>query len=226
MVNDNEHRDLRESIGAYVLGQLPPEESALVEAHLDSCDACRGEYLELAPVAAALSDVRDGRRSTAPAALEVPDALADRVLTAVTTEQRRADRRRWARAASLTGVAAASAAIVLLVGVRVIGGDPEPRVPLEAVAITEASPQVRASADLVAHTWGVEVKLRATGFERGQRFVVTVLGRGGARYPAGEFVGTGAKEMSCNLNSSVLRDRADGFVVRDRTGGVVLTSRF
>ena len=53
-----------------------------------------------------------------------------------------------------------------------------------------------------------------------------MLGSGGRRYPAGEFVGTGAKEMDCNLNSSVLRDRASGFEVRDATGTVVVTSTF
>ena len=46
----------------------------------------------------------------------------------------------------------------------------------------------------------------------------TVLGVDGKRYPAGGFVGTGAKEMDCNLNSSVLRDRASGFEVRDADG--------
>jgi hypothetical protein len=32
--------------------------------------------------------------------------------------------------------------------------------------------------------------------------------------------------MNCNLNSSVLRDRARGFEVRDRAGDVVVASRF
>jgi anti-sigma factor RsiW len=225
-MNENQHRDLRDSLGAYVLGQLLPEQAQRVAAHLETCDACRAELDDLVPVAAALSDLRDGLQVSGPVALAVPDDLGDRVLMAVTKEQRRAERLRWSRAASLTGVAAASAVIALLVGVRVIGGDPEPRVPLEAVAITERAPQVRASADLVPHTWGVEVRLRATGFERGERYFATVLGEGGAIYPAGEFVGTGTKEMSCNLNSSVLRERADGFVIRDRAGDVVLASRF
>ncbi len=48
----------------------------------------------------------------------------------------------------------------------------------------------------------------------------------GSAIPAGEFVGTGAKEMDCNLNSSVLRDRASGFEVRDADGQVVVTSAF
>ena len=92
--------------------------------------------------------------------------------------------------------------------------------------MTTDAPGLTASADLVAHTWGVEVKLRATGFLAGDRYRVTVLGTGGRRFPAGEFVGTGAKEMLCNLNSSVMRERARGFVVRDATGTVVASSSF
>ncbi|MGI8901958.1 MAG: hypothetical protein ACR2HA_13735 [Nocardioides sp.] len=87
-------------------------------------------------------------------------------------------------------------------------------------------PDVTAAADLVAHTWGVEVKLRATGFDEGARYRVAVIGRDGSRSSAGEFVGTGAREMSCNLNSAMLRDDAVGFVVRDRAGSVVARSDF
>ena len=72
----------------------------------------------------------------------------------------------------------------------------------------------------------MEVKLHAAGFDQGGRYRVDVLGVDGKRYPAGEFVGTGAKEMDCNLNSSVLRERASGFEVRDAAGRVVVTSAF
>jgi co-chaperonin GroES (HSP10) len=39
-------------------------------------------------------------------------------------------------------------------------------------------------------------------------------------------VGTGAREMDCHLNSSVLRTDAAGFEVRDAAGRVVATSAF
>ena len=41
---------------------------------------------------------------------------------------------------------------------------------------------------------------------------------------AGEFVGTGAASLRCNLNSSVLRDDAVGFRIVDEDGREVLTS--
>ena len=58
-------------------------------------------------------------------------------------------------------------------------------------------PGVRATAGLVNHTWGVEVELHASGFDTGRRYRVAVLGPDGEPHPAGEFVGTGAREMDC-----------------------------
>jgi hypothetical protein len=51
-------------------------------------------------------------------------------------------------------------------------------------------------------------------------------GTDGKRYPAGAFVGVGAKEMHCNLSSAVLRPDATGFEIRDRRGDVVVSSTF
>ena len=56
-MTEDAHRDLRESLGAFVLGQLDQTETARVRAHLDGCEACRAEYDSLAPLAAALRDV-------------------------------------------------------------------------------------------------------------------------------------------------------------------------
>lgn len=226
-MNDAEHRELREALGAYVLGQLPDPESGRLEAHLDTCAACRAEHADLLPVAAALSDVRDGLGSSRTRATpEAPPGLGDRVLSAVAAEEGRAAGARRRHTGVVAGLAAACAAAAVLVGQQVVGEDPAAPVPLEAVPLSAAAPGIEASADLVAHTWGVEVKLHGSGFAAGRRYVVTVQGEDGASYPAGEFVGTGSKEMDCNLNSSVLRDRADGFQVRDRSGDVVLASRF
>ena len=228
-MEEHEHHELRVLLGGYVLDQLAPVERRRVEAHLAACAECRAELDELLPVASGLAAVR--RAGGVPADLEVPvpPGLGDRVVASVEAEHRSERRRSWRRPALVAGVAAASAAAVLVAGLALSRSDPPPAaapVPLESVAVTTEAPGLTASADLVAHTWGVEVKLRATGFDAGGRFRVTMLGPGGRRYPAGEFVGTGTKEMLCNLNSSVLRDRARGFVVRDATGTVVASSTF
>ena len=222
-MTDREHEQLRVDLGAYVLGQLPPAETARLEAHLDGCASCTAELAELTPVAGALATLRGSPDRTAPD--EPPAALGDRVVGAVGHAARDERRRGWARAAGIAAVAAA-VAVVAALGVQRLVAEDAPAVPTEAVGVVDRAPGVDATAALVAHTWGVEVKLHASGFAPGDRYRVAVLGTDGERYPAGEFVGTGAREMDCNLNSSVLRDRAAGFEVRDDTGRVVVTSTF
>jgi hypothetical protein len=70
----------------------------------------------------------------------------------------------------------------------------------------------------------VEVKLTGTGFTAGEVYRVAVTDDDGREVPAGEFLGVGANELRCNLNSSVLRDDAVSFEVVDADGDVVARS--
>jgi len=223
-VNEHEHHDLRMALGAYVLGQLSAAETTALESHLDTCPDCTAELAELAPVAGTLGQLRG--RPTPDETLVPPADLGDRVVDAVTNAAHRERRQTWLRAASLAAAAAVFAVVATLAAQSLIGSEQQPRVPLEAVQVQTERPGLEATADLVNHTWGVEVKLHAAGFDRGGRYRVSVLGVDGRRFPAGEFVGTGDKDMDCNLNSSVLRDQASGFEVRDADGQVVVTSAF
>ncbi len=222
---EGDHERLRTNLGAYVLGGLPDDESAALEAHLATCAECRAEHDELLPAASVLGELKVGAPAHATAA---PADLADRVFSGLAAEQDRERRTAWVRRAGLAAVAGAAAAAVLVVGLAVTASDDddEPTVPLEAVAVTVSERGVEADADLVNHTWGVEVKLSGTGFEQGGRYRVALLGTDGKRFPAGEFVGTGGTRMLCNLNSSLLRDDASGFVVTDSDGDVVVRSSF
>ena len=49
-----EHREIRESLGAWAMGQLDPGESEAVERHLDSCPECRAEAASLKETGALL----------------------------------------------------------------------------------------------------------------------------------------------------------------------------
>ena len=49
-----DHREWRHSLGAYVLGDLPPDERAAIAAHLEGCAECRAEARSLEGVAAIL----------------------------------------------------------------------------------------------------------------------------------------------------------------------------
>ena len=46
-----DHEKLRTDLGAYVLGALPADEAAVLEAHLATCAGCRAERDDLLPAA-------------------------------------------------------------------------------------------------------------------------------------------------------------------------------
>ena len=219
--DDDVHDQLRMSLGAFVLGHLDAAEQERVRAHVDTCTQCRADLDELMPIATALV----AADPTASAG-EPPADLGARIEQRIRAERRSDGRGRAVRAAAIATLAGAAAAATVVVGIRVTEPDPDPAIPLEAVAVDERAEGVVASADLVAHTWGVEVKLEVTGLDAGARYDVTVVGADGTDYPAGAFIGTGANTMRCNLNASVLREAASAFEVRDADGEVVLSSTF
>lgn len=225
---DPDHEKLRHDLGAHLLGALSPEESAAVEAHLATCAGCRAERDDLLPAVGGLGELKAASPSVAPAAEPAPAGLDALVLGGLEREQARERRLAWVRRGGLAAVAGAAAATVLVAGLAVTRDEPVPVVgpPTEQVEVASYDDDVTADAALVNHTWGVEVKLTATGFDDGRAYQVVVVGTDGERYPAGAFVGTGSREMLCNLNSAVLRPDAGGFEVRTQRGDVVVSSTF
>jgi anti-sigma factor RsiW len=214
------HRVLTESLGSYVLGHLSDEEAGEVRTHLTGCPACQAELAEILPAASALSGAPRPLRAPA----RPPVDLGDRLEARIRSEERRQRSQSTRRAMALSALSAAAAAAIVVAGVAVTRSDSASDIPLEAVDVVETSP-VQASADLVDHTWGVEVKLTASGLQPGERYDVTVLGEDGTAFVAGAFVGTDG-EVRCNLNAAVLRDRAAAFVVLDQDGAEVMRAEF
>jgi anti-sigma factor RsiW len=228
---DGEHRELRELLGVAALGALEPAEHDRLQAHLDGCPSCRAELAELTPLAARLAAVDPDALDETPTP---PPGLGAAVLARIAAEEQRSGpprhraipltRRRALRpvlaAAAVVGVAAAGATVGWLA--RPV---PEPP-PLEPVSVQAVDPGVEARADLIPHTWGVEVRLTGTGFADGEVYRVAVTDDDGREVPAGEFLGIGSAELRCNLNSSVLRADAVGFEVVDDDGDVVVRSDF
>ena len=232
----DDHRLLRELLGSYALGHLDGDEEASVRAHLDGCPACRSELAEIEPLAAALSEIDAATLTdvvTPPADLgaRIHAAVAEeRVL--VETRTAVADRRdvRQRRTLALLAVAAG---LVLLVGGIALGagltrdsGPAKVQVPVEQLAFERSADSLLSvsSAGLIAHTWGLEVRLVGTGFAAGEVFRAAVRTTSGELLPAGEFLGTGQKRLVCNLQAALLRPDATEFVVMDDTGAPVLTT--
>ena len=217
-MTDDSHRAMRESLGAFVLGHLDPTETSRVRAHLDGCAACRAEHEALAPLALALRDVDPDslEGSSEPGAL-----LGARIEASIGTERTRR-RRRAAVQRALVGTAASMILVAtFLAGGQIAGDDAPAGAPLEAVAVSSAVSGVSADADLVDHTWGLEIKLNASGLKKGESYTATVQAAG-REHPAGQFVGVTDVVIHCNMSTSVLRDEATGFTVWDREGRPVL----
>ncbi|WP_051759381.1 anti-sigma factor family protein [Herbidospora cretacea] len=110
------HDDVKISLGVYALGALDARETAMVEAHLDTCDECTAELAELSGLPPMLARVSaaDVEHAAAP-----PRAVLDRLLA---DSARRRRRGRITR--TMLGLAA-SVAIVGWGGAVLIDSAPE-----------------------------------------------------------------------------------------------------
>ena len=121
--------------------------------------------------------------------------------------------------AAVTAVAVAAAVVVTAVVVR-----PDPGPTVIAVPRVPTAPGVTDAAGLVDHSWGVEVKLRASGLAAGERFRLWVVADDGTSREAGEFVGVAGTEVVCDMSSSVLLAHATAFRVTDAAGAEVISA--
>lgn len=232
--SDATHRALREALGSYALGHLPAADAGAVRAHLDGCASCRAELAEIAPFVDDLANVDVTRLS---ALVTPPPDLGARIVGAVARErvllQARVarDQRQAGRVRVRSRLLAVAAAVAVLgagfgAGLAVRPGPTGSTVavPLETVAVQSAGgvTVTGGTADVIAHTWGVEAKIVATGLQAGRTYQAAFRSRDGRLLPAGEFLGTGATAVKCNLQAALLRGQATGFVITDAAGATVI----
>lgn len=226
-MNDAEHRQLRDLLGAFTLGHLDPDNAAALQAHLDGCSTCRGELEEIAPLATALRGVDPARLGDIGA--PSPD-LGQRIFDEVGEQRSQRDQSRLAGRAVVGAVAAAALVAAFLLGVRVDDATndqaqpPAKTPPVEAISVQTPGAGIDASAGLVAHTWGTEVKLEATGLRDGATYRAWFTDTDGVRTTAGTFLGTGADAVKCSLNAALLRPAATDLTITDVSGSVVMTA--
>lgn len=209
------HEELRDALGAYALGQLDDDLRREVDAHLASCDECRTQLADILPLAEVLRGVDVDRIH--PLGVVPPPELDARIRRALPLPHVRVGINRWRSAA----VAAAVAAVAVAATV-VVARDGSPTV--IAVPDVTAADGITATAGLVDHTWGLEIRLEATGLRAGEQFAVWVLGEDGQSYDAGTFVGVAGAKIVCDMSSSVLLDDATSFRVVDTAGTEVIAA--
>jgi anti-sigma-K factor RskA len=171
--------ELRQSLGAYVLGALDPEEADAVRQHLQECPQCAAERDALQPLPGLLS-----LAGGAEAAVSEPlsPAFEERLLDAYARDHKVAPARRrlsprrwrprWVAAGAATVIAAAAAAF----GFAVLGDDESPTPPHYDVAFRSiGAPGASGHADLEAGGGGTTVHLWVSGLPREKDAVYEVL---------------------------------------------------
>ena len=228
--HERRHREVRGLLGSHALGQLPATEATAVQAHLDGCADCRADLAEIIPLVTDLHGVDPDRLSTV---ASPPPDLGERIRAAVAAESGLRDRARqragWRRRALAVAAAMALLTTGTAVGAAVFPrtqtGQATPAGPFEPIEVRTDLPGVLVSrAGLIPHTWGVEVRLEGSGFPAGQAFQAVVLGADGVTRPAGQFLGTGDRPLTCNLQAALLRRDTSRFLVLDATGRPVLSA--
>ncbi len=206
-------REWRESLGALALGQLPEEERAALEAHLDGCPECRTELESLAGVAQLLPLADPEHFGTTPAP---PPSLADRVAATIRAERRKSRRRRLRLGLAFGGVTAAVAAAVL--AIFVLPGESS-GTPEQHVAFPSLPPGLQISANLEPHAYGTEIHMYVKGAPSGTLCRVFVRGPNGIQQSAGSFRYRWGDDSDAVLSAALdlSRTRAIGVRVGSRT---------
>jgi hypothetical protein len=202
-------REWRESLGAYALGQLPDDERAGLEAHLDGCPACRAEAESLGLVAALLPHGDPSRFGPAPAP---PADLGERIAAQIGSERRsRVRRRRWRIGLTLGGGATAAATAALL-AIFVLGGGGSAE-PEQDIAFRSLPAGVHIDATLRPHAFGTEIDMYVDGIPSGTLCRVYLMGPHGAAVSAGSFRYRWGDENEAELSSALDLSRTRAIVV-------------
>lgn len=206
-------REWQESLGAYALGQLPPEETAGLEAHLEGCPACREELGSLASVASLLPLADPSRFDAAPRPR--PELLGE-VVSSISSQRRAARRRRTWQVFVPTLATAVAAAAALAIFVLPGGGESRPERHVEFASLP---PGLRISANLIPHAFGTEIHMYVHGAPSGALCRVFVSSRDGARFSAGSFRYRWGDDSDAVLSSALdlSRTAAIGIRVGNRT---------
>lgn len=133
-------------------------------------------------------------------------------------------RRRWVT--PVVAAACLAAGIILGANGASLSGSPTPSGPpgtlgaVEQIAVSDDVRGVDVSAEVVAHTWGTEAYLEASGLDVGATYELVFVGVDGTEFTAGEVLGS-TVPIVCRMNAAVLRGDAARMELRDR-GDVVI----
>lgn len=216
------HSDLRESLGAYVLGALDPADRRRLEQHLSECVDCTDELTGFSALPGLLGRVTEDEAASD---LLVPtDDLLDGIIGRLADDGRMLRRRleRWRIAAVAAGLVALAALAGL--GITVLPGDPPP----DRLVVAAASETSGASGEAaaIAWEWGTTVDLDVAGLPPRDGYVLWAMSEDGRRERAGTWGTTASNSARVRGASSIPRSQLQRVEVTDRTGRVIMSFDF
>jgi hypothetical protein len=202
----------REQIGAFLLGKLDGGELEAMQTHLNNCPVCRAEVREFEPVVAALADADPDRideDAWPPGDLE--ETTLAPILEEIHRARGRGRRLRWSPLA-------AAAICVVAMGLAGFIWFLEPAAALVEPLSFYVAPDIKVDGNLIAHAWGTEIGLIASGLRDGQTYEVTLVSDDGKRVDSGTFIGTGGKPVRSTFTVALPRKDAARLEVRTPEG--------
>jgi anti-sigma-K factor RskA len=216
----DDHRDWRLSLGAYALGDLPPDERAAMAAHIEGCPECRAELRELEGVAALLP-LADPARIEAPP-VRPPADLGARIeaqIAAESAKEGRVKRRRRLRFGFGGAVAVAAVAALLAIFVLPTGGESSPAQKVEFASVPNG---ISIKATLEPHAFGTEIKMYVDGVSSGTLCRVFLRDASGHTFSAGSFRYRWGDDSEAELSSAL--DLSQAATIGVHAGGRTFTA--
>jgi len=227
-----DHDDLRLSLGSYLTGALGPTARAQVEDHLQRCDTCRSELVELAALPGLLGRLGQGQLGPEPfgpspfgrtpggaMSARPPDEL----LSGLLAQARRIEdgsRRRLRRLRAAT--AALGVAVVVTATFAVaptLAPAPGNSYQLRAEA---ASTRLAGRVTLLRKPWGTELALSLQGLPAREACEAVVTGVHGQRATIGNWSATPNHLARVDLASDMLPAQLASLTVQTVTGAPLL----
>jgi hypothetical protein len=198
----DDHRDWKLSLGAFALGDLPPDERAAIAAHLEGCQECRVELRSLEGVAALLP-LADPDRIEQPA-VRPPADLGARIEAQIAAESAREGRKKRRRRFRLGfGGAVATAAVAAVLAIAILplaGGENSPAQEVKFASVPNG---ISIKATLEPHAFGTEIEMYVSGVRSGTLCRVFLRDAKGRTYPAGSFRYRWGEEADAQLSSAL-----------------------
>lgn len=208
------HRELRESLGAYTLGLLEPRDRADLEEHLDTCSWCQAEVARLAPLPTLLGRLSSEEVATLDEPL--PEAITANAWSRIGRARRRDHLRLWAW--RVTAVAAAAAVAVVLVVPTLHQSDSG--YPLRLVPAAAGAAHVGGTAEAYREPWGTAIAVDVRGLPPRGTYTLWAIARDGHRETAATWAATADRTMRLKGSCSIALDDMAGYEIT--AGGEVL----